>query len=183
MRRSKKLTVFLPRRDHIPDRLSDRHRPMGFLVGVDPDDLAGDQRVPLALPEDRKLESNARIADPRHPRADVQLPVEQHRRLVLDQRFDDVEIDPGRLGVGKLVVAQRAKILGDGGVEIGQVMRVEDDALPVDLGIADTKRDGRTRIDRVTWGPDDFSLSFRDGAQHRPGISNFRVRLVDIAPE
>ena len=56
-----------------------------------------------ALQEDREFEHEARIADPRHPRADLDLLIEQDRRLVLDDRFDDVEIDAGRLGVGKLV--------------------------------------------------------------------------------
>jgi hypothetical protein len=32
------------------------------------------------------------------------------------------------------------EIFGDGGVEIGQIVRVEDDALAVDLGIAHPER-------------------------------------------
>ncbi|XSC48628.1 hypothetical protein ACF1BQ_001095 [Bradyrhizobium sp. RDT10] len=43
-------------------------------------------------------------------------------------------------GVGILIVAERPKILGDGGVEIGQVVRVEDNALTVDFGIAHPER-------------------------------------------
>ena len=43
-------------------------------------------------------------------------------------------------GIGILIVAERPKIFGDGGVEIGQVVRVEDDALTVDLGIAHPER-------------------------------------------
>jgi len=50
-----------------------------------------------------------------------------------------VEIDAALLGVGVLIVAERAEIFGDGGVEIGQVMRV-DDALTVDLGLAHPER-------------------------------------------
>ena len=128
-----------PRRDELADRLRDRDRTMGFLIGVDPDDLAGHQRVSAALPENGKLEGKARIADPRHARADVQFPVEQDRRLVFDDGFHDVEIDAALLGVGVLIVAERAEIFGDGGVEIGQVMRV-DDALTVDLGLARPER-------------------------------------------
>jgi hypothetical protein len=51
-----------------------------------------------------------------------------------------VEVDAALSGVGVLVVAQCAKIFGDGGIEIGQVMRVEDNALPVDFGIPHPKR-------------------------------------------
>jgi hypothetical protein len=51
-----------------------------------------------------------------------------------------VEVDAGRLGVGILIVAQSPEILGNGRIEIGQVMRVEDDALTVDLGISHPKR-------------------------------------------
>ena len=83
---------------------------MGLLIGVDPDYLAGHERIMSALQEDGEFEAEARIADPRHPRADVQFLVEQHRRLVFDQRLDDVEVDAGRFGVGKLVVAECAKI-------------------------------------------------------------------------
>ena len=50
--------------------------------------------------KDGEFEHEARIADPRHPRADVEFPVEQHRRLVFDQRLDDVEVEPGRFGIG-----------------------------------------------------------------------------------
>ena len=51
-----------------------------------------------------------------------------------------MEILAGLLGVGILVISQRAEILGDGRIEIGQIMRVEDDALAVDLGIAHPER-------------------------------------------
>jgi len=51
-----------------------------------------------------------------------------------------VEILAGLFGVGILIVAERPKIFGDGGIELGQIMRVEDDALAVDLGIADPER-------------------------------------------
>jgi len=44
------------------------------------------------------------------------------------------------LGVGILIIAERAEIFGDGGVEIGQIVRVEDNALTVDLGIAHPER-------------------------------------------
>src|SRR5262249_51314990 len=130
----------LPRRDQIPDLLRDRDRAMRLLIGVDPDDLAGHQRVAAAFEEDREFEGKARIADPRHTRADVELPIEPHRGLVFDKRFDDVEIDAGFPGVSVLIVAQRAEIFGDGRIEIGQIMRVEDDALTVDLGIAYPER-------------------------------------------
>ena len=113
---------------------------MRLLVGVDPDDFTGHERLIAALQEDREFEGEARVADPRHARTDIQFPVEPDRRLVFDDRFDDVEILARLLGVGILIVAERAKILGDGGVEIGQVMRVEDNALAVDLGIAHPER-------------------------------------------
>src|SRR5829696_1947125 len=128
--------VLLPGRDPLPDRLRYRDRAMGLLVGVDPDDFTSDKRLMTVLQENRKLEGEARVADPRHARTDVQFPVEPDRRLVFDDRFDDVEILARLLGIGILIIAERAKIFGDSGVEIGQVVRVEDDALAVDLGIA-----------------------------------------------
>ena len=129
-----------PRRDEVADRLRDRDRTMGFLIGIDPDDFTGHQRLVAPLLENGEFEAKAGIADPRHPGADVQLPVEQHRRLVFDQRLDDVEVEPGRFGIGILILAERAEIFGDAGVEIGQIMRVEHHALTVDFGIAHPER-------------------------------------------
>src|SRR6185369_12514207 len=102
--------MLLSRRDPLPDRLRYRDRAMGLLVGVDPDDFACHERLIAALAEDRKLEGEARVSDPRHARADVQFPVEPDRRLVFNDRFDDVEILACLLGVGILIVAERAKI-------------------------------------------------------------------------
>src|SRR5215217_8977957 len=109
--------MLLARRDPLPDRLRYRDRAMGLLVGVDPDDFTGHERLIAALAEDRKLEGEAGVADPRHARTDVQFPVEPDRRLVFDDRFDDVEILARLLGIGILIIAERAKIFGDGGVE------------------------------------------------------------------
>src|SRR5882672_3650050 len=90
--------MLLPRSDPLPDRFRYRDRAMRFLVGVDPDDFTGHERLIAALQEDREFEGEARVADPRHARADIQFPVEPHRRLVLDQRLDDVEILARLLG-------------------------------------------------------------------------------------
>lgn len=61
--------MLLPRRDPLANRLRYRDRAVGFLVGVDPDDLTGHERLVAALEEDREFESKVRIADPRHARA------------------------------------------------------------------------------------------------------------------
>ena len=42
-------------------------------------------------------------------RANVKFLIEADRRLVFDDRFDDVEIHPGLLRIGILVVAERAE--------------------------------------------------------------------------
>ncbi len=68
--------MLLPRSDPLPDRLRYRDRTMGFLIGVDPDDFTGHERLVAALQEDREFEGEARVADPRHARTDVQFPVE-----------------------------------------------------------------------------------------------------------
>jgi hypothetical protein len=107
---------------------------MGLLAGIDPHDFARRERVKAALQEDGEFKDKARIADPHHPCADLQLLIEQDWRLVFDDRFDDVEIDAGLPGVGILVITQRPEILGNGRIEIGQVVRVEDNALTVDFG-------------------------------------------------
>ena len=95
-----------------------------------------------STPPFRKIASSkVRLELPiRATRTDIQFPVEPDRRLVFDDRFDDVEILARLLGVGILIVAECPKILGDGGVEISQIVRVEDDALAVDLGIAHPER-------------------------------------------
>ena len=128
------------RRDQIPHRFRYRDRTMGLLIGVDPDNLTGRERISATLRKDGEFETEAGISDPRHPRADVDFLVEQYRRLVFDDRFDDMEINAGLFGVGILVVTQGAEILGDGRIELGQIMRVEDNALTVDLGISHPKR-------------------------------------------
>jgi len=65
---------------------------MGLLVGIDPDDFTRHERLVAALQKDREFEGEARVADPRHARPDVQLPVEPNRGLVFDDRLDDVEV-------------------------------------------------------------------------------------------
>jgi hypothetical protein len=51
-----------------------------------------------------------------------------------------VEVDAGLFSVSILVIAQGAKILGDGRIEMRQIMRVEHHALAVDFGISHPKR-------------------------------------------
>jgi len=51
--------MLLPRRDPLPDRFGYRHRAMGLLVGIHPDDFTGHERLVAAFPEDRKFESEA----------------------------------------------------------------------------------------------------------------------------
>jgi hypothetical protein len=51
--------MLLPRRDPLPDRLRYRDRAMGLLVGVDPDDFTGHERLIAALQEDREFEGEA----------------------------------------------------------------------------------------------------------------------------
>ena len=51
--------MLFPRRDPLPDRLRYRDRAMGLLVGVDPDDFAGHERLIAALQEDREFEGEA----------------------------------------------------------------------------------------------------------------------------
>lgn len=110
---------------------------MAPLVGVHPDDLARGVQVVRTPAEDREVERHAGAADPADPDADLDVLIEPDRRLVLDERPDGVEIDARRLGVHGLVVAQRPEVLGDRGVEIREIVRVEDHHLAVDLGIAD----------------------------------------------
>ena len=47
------------RSNQVPDRLRDRDRTMGLLVGVDPDDLAGHERLSCTLEEDGEFEGEA----------------------------------------------------------------------------------------------------------------------------
>ena len=53
---------------------------------------------------------------------------------------------PRPLDLTHVVVWESAKVLGNGGVVVGQVMRVEDDALAVDLGIAHAERPGEFKL-------------------------------------
>ena len=57
---------------------------MRLLVGIDPDDFAGHERLIAAFQEDRKFDGEASVHDPRHARADIQLLVEPDRRLVFN---------------------------------------------------------------------------------------------------
>jgi len=54
---------------------------MGLLAGVDPHDLAGHERFNAAFQKGGEFDGEACIADPRHPRADFDFLVEQHRAL------------------------------------------------------------------------------------------------------
>ena len=47
------------RSDPLPDRFRYRDRAMGVLISIDPDDLAGHERLIAALQEDRELEGEA----------------------------------------------------------------------------------------------------------------------------
>ena len=47
------------------------------------------------------------------------------------------------------VVMGAPEVLGNGGVVVGQVMRVEDDALAVDLGIAHAERQAKLNSEQA----------------------------------
>src|SRR5260221_5560161 len=113
-------------------------------IGIDIDHLAADQQLVRAMDLDPEVE--ARSSETLDPYADVDLVIVYRRRLILDLRLAHIQIgsmlrEPVRIGKPK-----RAVVLGDADVEIRQVMAVEHDALPVDLGPAHAQPVGKSEF-------------------------------------
>ena len=107
--------------------------------GTDPDDLAAGAQILAAGTEDAQCPAQAGAPDAAEADADVDAFVVAHRPAVLDQRLHNVELHAAFNQVSLIVIADMAHVLGERGVEVGEVVRVEDNALRVDLGIADAQ--------------------------------------------
>ena len=107
---------------------------LGDRVGEDVDQLAAHQKLVLA--EGAPRERDRRFADAGAPDADVEHLVVARRAEVLERRLAHEEVAGERRH--RLGVRQRegAPVAGDGRVEVGEVVAVEDDLLGIDLGPA-----------------------------------------------
>jgi hypothetical protein len=72
-------------------------------------------------------------ADPADADTNIYLLVEQYRLPVLDDRLDQMKVDSGRCDGTGIVNARCTHIFCMTDIEIGQVVRVEDDGLSVNL--------------------------------------------------
>jgi hypothetical protein len=108
---------------------------------------AGDKQLLVA--EGAAHESSRGGADPGAAHADVEHVVVAGRSHVLELGLahEQVAVEARHgLGVGH---AERPPVAGDGGVEVHEVVAVEDDSLGVDLGPADAEPLDRSGIRNV----------------------------------
>ena len=119
---------------HLAQCRRNRLRGLRRRIGEHVDQLAADEK--LVLPEQPAFEHDRRVADAHAAHADVEHVVDARRCAKVDRRLAHVQVAAHR--VHRLLVRQRqrAPVVGDGGVEVHQVVRVEDDLLHVDFGPA-----------------------------------------------
>ena len=77
---------------------------------------------------------------------DLNVLVEEDRTLKFDERTNGVEIFTGAVDLPHVVIGQRAEIFRYRGVEIRQVVRIENDFLPVHFRVTDAERPGKTEV-------------------------------------
>jgi hypothetical protein len=166
---------------HLPARLvvvqdpaqNRRHRPRGLGAGVgkDVDQLAGDQQ--LVAPEDGAHKLHGRGADARAAHRHVDLVVGPGRGMELDDGLFHVQIAFEVLHRRLIGQPDRAPVVGDGRVEVHQVMGVEDDLLHVHLGPAHPQAVKKAEI-----------LAFHGeiSQKEKRGISRSGRRAAALAP-
>src|SRR3546814_1850588 len=113
------------------------------------------RRAQIVAPPAVQLEQKGHRtgADARTAHADVDLFVQQDRRLVIDLGVRDVEFGAAVVGPAN-IDADAVPILGDTDIELFKVAAVEHDALRVDLRITDALGDVETNVDE-----DHFAIS------------------------
>ena len=123
-----------------------RNRPGGLRgrVGKHVNEFTGDQKRIAA--ENRAAEQHRRIAHARALHGDIELVVDEGRRMELHRSLLHIQVT-AQLLHGRLVrQRQCAPVIGDGGIEIHQVVRVENDFLHVHFGPAHTQPVGKTKV-------------------------------------
>ena len=113
-------------------------------IGIDIDHLAAHQQLIGTMDLDPEVETGS--SETLDPHADIDLVVILRRGVVFHLGLAHIKIgavlrQPVRIGI-----AERTVVLGDPNVEIRQVMAVEHDALPVDLGPAHAQAVGESEI-------------------------------------
>ena len=113
-----------------------RHRARGLRgrVGKHVHQLARHQQ--LLAPENARLQQQGRIAHARTAQANVQQVFQLRRGVVFQRGLLDVDVAPQRHHAGLVGQGQRAPVVHHGGVDVHQVVGVEDDFLHVHLGPA-----------------------------------------------
>lgn len=135
-RRRLDIPDLVDRRNLVDEPFRKRRRPMVGHVDMDPDDFTPTQTVRPAFGKDFQLEGDTCAPLAANTHADFDAVVKADRRAVFDQRLDQMKI--GRFGRKLFVIgnAHVAEELGDRGIEVGQVVRVEYHALHVHFAIA-----------------------------------------------
>ena len=122
---------------HIAEGLRDGLAGLGGRVGKHIDQLAADQQRITA--EHRGLQQHRGVAEARQPHADVDQVVQAGRGVVLQAALLDIEVALQRGHRRRIGQGHGAPPAADGGVDVHQVVAVEDDLLGVDLGPAHTQ--------------------------------------------
>ena len=107
---------------------------------------------PLAAP-DAHSKAQAGAAEASDTNANVQFIVEARGCEVFQYRFDGEKIATVAAEILRIANAQRAEVLGDGDISVGQVVAVEYDTLRVDLSPAHPQRVEKTKgfTERCGW--------------------------------
>ena len=130
-----------------------RHRARGLCrrVGEHVDQFAADQELVLA--EQPAREGHRRVADARALHAHVEQVVDSRRGLEIDRRLAHVEIAFERVHGLFVGQRQRTPVVGDRGVEVHEVVGVEDDLLHVHLGPAHAQAMEEAEVGTLHGGP------------------------------
>ncbi len=105
------------------------------LIRMHPHHLAQRNRTAFGWRTDLQFEGDARISDPPDPNVHVEFLIEPYRQLVLDHDLHDVKIGAAS-NLARIVVPEAAQEFRQGNIEVGHLVRVVDEALLVDFGIA-----------------------------------------------
>jgi hypothetical protein len=140
----------LERLQHVAQLLRDRLGLLRVRIGEHVDQLAGHQHLVLA--EGDTVEEDRRGADARAADADVEHVVVAGRALVLDRRLAHEQVAAQVVHRLRVRHRERAPVAGNRGVEVHQVVPVEDDLLGIDLGPADAQAVEKSEFGSVHGG-------------------------------
>ncbi len=159
---------------HLAQRLRYRTARLGGGIGEDIDQFAVHQALFAA--EDRGLEQQRRRADACAADADLQPLVVARRACVLERGLAHVQIPLQPLHGVVVRQRQRAPVAGHGGVEVHEVVAIEDDLLHVHLRPAHAQGVEEAKVAAMFHGCRVLSGALTGHADAPVARAYFRVR-------